>query len=71
VIENLDGRVVAVEVKATASVRGDDFRGLRHLESRLGEDFVAGYVLHLGPTTLPFGPKLRALPLSALWESGV
>jgi predicted AAA+ superfamily ATPase len=71
VIENLDGRVIAIEVKATSSVRGDDFKGLRHLQSRLGDDLVAGYLLHLGQATLPFGPKLRALPVSALWETGI
>jgi predicted AAA+ superfamily ATPase len=71
VIENLDGRVIGLEVKATSSVRSDDFRGLKHLASRLGDDFVAGYVLHLGPQTLPFGPKLRAVPVSAVWEAGV
>ncbi|MBF6356535.1 hypothetical protein IU449_18625 [Nocardia higoensis] len=23
---------------------------------------------HLGPLTLPFGPKMLAVPVSALWE---
>ncbi|MGH8078838.1 MAG: hypothetical protein ACREPE_16175, partial [Lysobacter sp.] len=50
--------------------KSEDFRGLRHLADRLGDDFRAGYVLHAGQRTLPFGPKLRALPISALWQAG-
>jgi len=61
-------QVVAIEVKASATVRSADFRGLRHLASRLGEDFVVGVVLYLGQDTLPFGERLRAMPVSALWE---
>ena len=63
-------RVVAIEVKASATVRNEDFRGLRHLAERLGDDLVVGVVLYLGHQTLPFGPKLRAMPVAALWEAG-
>jgi predicted AAA+ superfamily ATPase len=68
VLENRRGQVVGIEVKASSTPRSDDFRGLRHLQDRLGDDFVAGVVLHTGQQTLPFGPKLRAMPVSALWE---
>jgi len=51
-------------------VRGDDFRGLSHLARRLGDDFLAGVVLYTGPETLSFGDKLKAMPISALWEVG-
>ncbi|KAA9374129.1 ATP-binding protein [Microbispora cellulosiformans] len=68
VLENRQGRVVGVEVKASSTVRGDDFRGLRHLADRLGDDFVAGIVLYTGTQTLPFGPRMRAVPVSALWQ---
>jgi predicted AAA+ superfamily ATPase len=43
-------------------------RGLRHLAERLGDDFVTGIVLYTGSETLSFGPRLRAMPVSALWE---
>ena len=39
VLEAPDGRVVGVEVKAGATVRLEDFRGLRLLADRLGESF--------------------------------
>lgn len=69
VLENARRQVIAIEIKATATVRSEDFRGLRHLDERLGEDLLAGYVLYTGPETLPFGPKFRAVPVSALWET--
>ncbi len=68
VLESADGRVVAIEVKAGATVRAEDLAGLRHLADRIGSRFVAGYVLYTGGQTLPFGEKLRALPIDALWQ---
>jgi hypothetical protein len=68
VLESADGRVVAIEVKAGANVRTGDLAGLRHLARRLGDRFVAGYVLYTGQQTLPFGGRLRAVPIEALWR---
>ncbi|WP_328814398.1 ATP-binding protein [Nonomuraea cypriaca] len=70
VLENRRGQVVAIEVKAASTVRADDFRGLRHLADRLGDDFVAGIVLHTGGQALPFGDRMLAMPVGALWEVG-
>ncbi|WP_106397260.1 ATP-binding protein [Actinocorallia populi] len=68
VLENRRGQVVGIEVKAASTVRPGDFRGLRHLADRLGDDFLTGMVLYTGTQTLSFGPRLRAMPISALWE---
>jgi uncharacterized protein len=67
-IETPDGRVIGIEVKAGATVRTEDLSGLRSLATALGDRFVAGYVLYTGQQTLPFGEKLRAIPLDALWR---
>ena len=69
VLENRRGQVVGIEVKASSTVRAEDFRGLRHLAERLDDDFVVGVVLYTGEQTLPFGPRLRAMPVSALWQT--
>lgn len=69
VLENRRGQVVAIDVKAASTVRAEDFRGLRHLGDRLGDDLVVGVVLYTGQQTLPFGPRFRAIPISALWEA--
>ena len=68
VLESRQGKVVGIEVKAASTVGQADFRGLHHLAQRLGDDFVAGLVLYTGQETLSFGPRLRAVPVSAPWE---
>ena len=68
VVETMDGRVIGVETKAGGTVRAEDLAGLRNLRDRLGEKFIAGFVLYAGQQTLPFGDRLRALPLEALWK---
>ena len=68
VLETADGRVVGVEVKSTTSVRDDDFRGVRELQRRVPDRFVAGFVMHCGKSVLPFGPNLTAIPIDALWS---
>jgi uncharacterized protein len=69
ILENSRRQVVAVEIKAAATVRSEDFRGMRHLANRLGKDLLVGLVLYTGAETLPFGPRFRAMPISALWET--
>jgi predicted AAA+ superfamily ATPase len=71
VVEDFRGRIVGIEVKASATVTGKDFRGLRKLETAAGEDFRIGMVLYDGERTVPFGERLFAAPLSSLWASGV
>jgi len=70
VLQNRRGQVVGIEVKSSATAADADFSGLRHLQARLGEDLLAGFVLYLGQQTLPFGDRLRAIPLSVLWQCG-
>lgn len=67
ILERASGEVVAVEVKAAETVRSEDFRGIQHLRRRLGDQLLAGFVLYAGRQVLPFGERLCALPISALW----
>lgn len=60
VLEDRQGRVVGIEVKASSTVRIDDFRGLRHIADRLGADFVAGLVLYTGTAPCPLRRCCRA-----------
>jgi uncharacterized protein len=69
VVENRAGQVLAFDVKASSTVRAEDFRGLRHLTDRIGEDLIVGAVLYTGQETLSFGPRFRAIPISAVWEA--
>lgn len=67
-IETRDGRIAGVECKLGATPNARDFAALAHLRDRLGKRFTAGAVLHTGPETLPFGDRLWAAPVSALWN---
>jgi hypothetical protein len=58
---------VGIEVKAASAVQESDFKGLRALADLLGDRFVRGIVLYAGGTLLPFGPRLYAVPIAALW----
>ena len=69
VIERRDGSIAGVEVKTAASVSASDFRGLVHLRDKLGPRFRAGIVLYAGERTLPFGDRMAAVPISALWAA--
>lgn len=60
-------KVAGVEVKAGATIKLTDFRGLRKLQSDLGDRFAGGVVLHDGETTLRFGDQLYAVPFRELW----
>ncbi len=68
VIEAADGRLAGVEVKASATLRGEDFKHLANLRDRLGEErFLRGVVLYPGAERLRFGNRLEAWPLATLW----
>lgn len=68
VLERRGGQVVGVEVKASASLSPRDFRGLEELRESRTDDFMAGVVIYAGEQTLPFGDRMWALPVAALWS---
>ncbi len=70
VIEAADGRVVTVEVKAATLARAHDAAAMARLRDRLdavGDDFVAGVVLHTGDRRVGLGDRLVGLPIADLW----
>lgn len=68
VMESRSREVVGVEVKAAVSLQSKDFSGLRHLQKLAGERFRCGILLYAGKESLPMGPGLWAMPISALWS---
>lgn len=67
VIENAAGHLVGVEVKASATVKERDLRGLRKLSALAGDQFKMGILLYDGDETLPLGDNIWAAPLATLW----
>ena len=68
VLEDQAGRVVGLEVKASATVRNQDFTGLRKLAAAAGSRFSFGAVLYDHERAVTFGDRLAAVPLSSLWN---
>jgi predicted AAA+ superfamily ATPase len=69
VIERGARALAGIEIKASATVTGADFRGLRKLKEASGKRFVAGVVLYDGEACASFGDGMFAVPLRALWET--
>jgi hypothetical protein len=68
VLEDWRGRIVGIEVKAAATLRPKDFSGLQKLQAAAGAKFVQGVILHDHDRVTPFSEKIRAAPVSLLWQ---
>ncbi len=65
VVEDERGRLIGIEIKASATVTAGDFVGLKRLQ-RAAPEFVGGYVLCDGDRVLPFGDRLWCVPIAEL-----
>ena len=54
VLEQSDGNIIGIEVKASSTINERDFKGLRVLSDFTGEKFTQGIVLYTGQNILPF-----------------
>lgn len=69
VIQDENGRLAGIEVKAAGTVGDRDFNGLRRLQRVSEGRFHAGILLYDGEYVLPFGDDMLAVPIAALWEA--
>jgi uncharacterized protein len=67
-VELADGRVIGIEVKATAAPGPEDARHLRWLQGIMGPRFIAGLVMHTGPRRFRLGEAIYALPICTFWS---
>lgn len=67
VLESNTGDLVAIEVKARATIGPRDWRAIARLRDARPSEFRAGVVLHAGPQTMGLSDRIWALPLAALW----
>lgn len=71
ILEQADGYLIGIEVKASSTVRDSDFKGLRKFAHWVGERFKYGLVFYTGSRLLPFSngeTPYYAIPLSVLWS---
>lgn len=67
VLEDRAGKVVGVEVKASATLGSQDTRGLRELADAVGKNWLRGIVLYAGKEVVPFASNLHGIPMTSLW----
>lgn len=67
VLERGPNRVVGIEVKASATLRDSDRRGLERLRDAVGDGFRCGALLYDGETLVPLGDRIYAIPLRMIW----
>jgi hypothetical protein len=67
VLERGPSRVVGIEVKAAATLRDADRRGLERLREATGDRFCCGVLLYDGETLVPMGDRIYAVPLGVVW----
>lgn len=68
VIETLSGDVIGIEVKASATLKTQDFQGLERLKKLAGKNFCIGIILYDGDHTNSLGENIFSAPLGCLWE---
>ncbi|MGB0715375.1 MAG: ATP-binding protein, partial [Phycisphaerae bacterium] len=68
-LEDRAGRLVAIEVKRTATIKTKDLRGIQTIREVAGARFLRGCILYMGTNTVPFDSQVSALPISSLWTN--
>lgn len=61
------GRVIGIEIKASAAPGHDAAGHLTWLRDKLGSRFVRGVVLHTGPRAYKLDERIWAAPISTFW----
>lgn len=67
-LENPSGEIIAIEIKAAATVSSKDLTGLKKLADLVQDKLKIGILLYDGDHTTAFGERLFAVPIAALWS---
>ncbi|MDR1775648.1 MAG: ATP-binding protein [Actinomycetes bacterium] len=68
IVEFADGRIILIEIKSSTTYSGQQFKGIDYLAKKLGDRFVAGFVLGMAPNAYQYACNIWGLPIAALWE---
>lgn len=68
ILEDYEGNLIGIEIKGSATITHNDFKGLRRLQSVAGKQFKMGLVLYDGDHSVPYGENLYTAPIGCLWE---
>lgn len=68
VLETMSGEVVGIEVKASATLGRNDFKGLERLKNAAKDQFRAGILLYDGDHANTVADNIFSAPIGSLWE---
>ena len=68
VLENRKEQLFGIEIKSAATLKEQDFKGLKYLAALVPNKFQKGIILYRGEQVLRFGDRLYAVPISNLWH---
>ena len=68
VIETMSGDVIGIEVKASATIRKQDFEGLERLRKTAGNNFRMGILLYDGDHTNALDETIFSAPIGSIWN---
>jgi len=66
ILVEVNGHLVPIEVKLSATPRPAMAKGITILQADLGKKMAPGYIVHPGDVRLPLGQGAIALPFSQL-----
>jgi hypothetical protein len=69
VLEGPAGEIIGIEIKSRATLDSKDIKGLEALKELTEKKFYRGIILYTGDKVLPFGSRVWAMPVSALWSN--
>ncbi|NUN09697.1 MAG: ATP-binding protein [Ignavibacteriaceae bacterium] len=67
ILERNDGSIIAVEVKASETIKPDMVKHIKSFRSKYPDKFLSGVVFYSGKQVIPLGDKMYAVPVDALW----
>jgi predicted AAA+ superfamily ATPase len=67
ILERFDGKIIGIEVKATATPTLKDAQGLIYLKEQTN-NWHRGIILYTGDQIVPLAEGITALPVSFLWQ---
>jgi hypothetical protein len=67
VLEDSQGRLVALEIKSSATINRSDLKHIHSFAEGRGDKFHRAIILYTGTTIVPFAKNIHAVPISSLW----
>ena len=68
ILENPQGQLIVVEVKAGESINNKDFDNIRWFKERNADFVVGSIILYCGQALRDYGDNCYAVPMAVLWS---